>query len=275
MRSSSEDKYAFIVGGGDLPFRIIKEAEKQKLDFIVVGIRGFSPKALVNSYDNFWFYIGEIADFINKLKYNNVNKIVLVGYMQRPSLFSIRLDSLGRELIKELYNSTGDNSLLSKVIEIIESNGFKIIAAQEIDPSILAEEGLLSLTTIAEEYKEDIDKGFLLAKQLSVFDIGQSIIFQQNMVIAVEAVEGTAAMIKRSKDILKKAGRKGILIKVKKQHQEERVDLPTIGDKTIKQVKDAGLAGIIVEAQSTIILNKNEVVRLANKYGIFIMVKKA
>ncbi|MCL2566729.1 MAG: UDP-2,3-diacylglucosamine diphosphatase LpxI [Alphaproteobacteria bacterium] len=292
-----KEKIAIVAGGGDLPIRVINEAKYKGLNFIVVGIKGISPKSLVNSYDNFWFYMGEVGDFINKLKNHNVKKILFVGSVLRPSLLSLKLDDVGKKFVEDHFSQIGgDDSLLSKVIAEIESYGFKIIAAQDIAEDILASRKVYTKVMPSKEQLEEIARAFDLAKKISVFDIGQSLIFQQNIVIAVEGVEGTAKLILRSKKLIKKEtflkkisifflklifslkiktenSKIGgaFLVKVKKVHQDMRVDLPTIGHKTILQAKQAGLVGIVIEAESTIILNELRTIELANRFGIFII----
>jgi DUF1009 family protein len=263
-------KYGFIVGNGDLPKIVLDEAKDKNLDFIVGGINGLTSKQNVLPYAHFWFSIGEIKLLIDNLKKHQVKKIVMVGSITRPSLFSIKLDSLGKELISKYINKiAGDNSILSMVIDIFENNEFEVIGAQDITDKILINKGFHTNIN-CDEYGDDITNGFFIAKELSKLDIGQSIVFQQNMVIAVEAVEGTREMILRSKKLLKK-GREGILVKVNKVNQDNRVDLPSIGTKTIIEAKKAGLKGIVIEANKSIIINKEEVINLANKYQIFIV----
>lgn len=264
------ERYAFIIGKGELPNSVIKDAKQKKLDFILVGIMGLSPKLLVNSYNNFWFHIGKVNDLINGLKKNNITHIVMVGSIARPSLLSIKLDNLGKQIVRDYYSKMhGDDSLLKIIISIFEENGFIVIGAQNISNSILSENKSYNNIDYT-NHIDDIKNGFLLAEKLSQLDIGQSIIFQQNMVIAVEAVEGTKNMILRSKKLLK-SGKKGILIKISKINQDSRVDLPSIGSQTIIQAKKAGLAGIVIQAKKTIILNEEKTTALAEKYKIFLL----
>lgn len=271
----SLDKYAIVLGKGDLATAVVKEAQAKNLDFIIVGIKGFSPAAVVNSHEHFWFYMGQLQPFFNGLQNHGCNKIIFAGSITRPSFWALKLDALGKNILKQyLANVKGDDHLLSLIIKVIESKGFKVVAPQEIAPSILAPEGLYTSETIPQDIIQDIDHACAISKSLGLLDIGQSIIYQQGMVIAVEAVEGTKEMILRSKKLIKKTGPKAFLVKLKKEHQNNLIDLPTIGPKTIKQAKRTGLCGIIIEADSTIILNKPKVIELANKYSIFILSRK-
>ncbi|MFL1780931.1 hypothetical protein ABSA28_00641 [Candidatus Hepatincolaceae symbiont of Richtersius coronifer] len=266
------DKYAIIVGKGDLPIRMLKTLKDKNIDFLVAGIKGFSPRCLVNGYPHFWFYIGEVGDLISKLKSNGVNKIIMVGAISRPSLFALRVDSLGKEIIANYRKIIrGDNSILSIVIQVFQSHGLEVVAPQILDPAILVEEKYYTNVELNEANKADIMYGLEVAKEIGKLDIGQSLIVQQNIIIAIEAAEGTKKMILRSKSLLKKNGSKGILIKLKKPGQEDKVDLPVIGDLTIVEARKAGLGGIIVEAQNSIILNQEKLKKLADKYGIFVI----
>lgn len=265
-----KDKYAFIVGKGDLVNSVITKAKASNLNFVVVGIKGYSEFLFVNRHKHFWFYLGQVSNLLKQLKEHQVTKVVLLGAIRRPSLFSLKLDSLGKKIVKS-YVGSGDNSLLSLLIDEFHNYGFEIVGAHEIDPSILAKNKLYVTSTNYKDYHKDIVDGFNFAKKISIFDIGQSLIYQQGMVIALEAVEGTKEMILRSKKLLKKEGPKGLLIKVKKINQTAKVDLPTIGPKTVKEAKKVGLAGIVIEAANTIILKEAETLALAKKNNIFIL----
>ena len=240
------EKYAFIIGKGDLPYRLIEVALNNKLNFVIAGIKSYSPRLLVNKYDHFWFHMGCLNDLLNNLSSRGIKKVVIVGSINRPSLLSLKVDDLGKEFVKKFFSQIGgDDSLLKIVYNFFIEQGIECVPIQSIDPSILAQEKLYTNVVPKEENIEDIIKGFKTAKELSKLDIGQSIIFQQNIVISVEAVENTKAMI-----------------------------LPTIGDKTILQAKKVNLAGIVIEAGKTIILNQEKTVALANKYNIFLIALK-
>ena len=269
------EKYAFIIGKGDLPYRLIEVALNNKLNFVIAGIKSYSPRLLVNKYDHFWFHMGCLNDLLNNLSSRGIKKVVIVGSINRPSLLSLKVDDLGKEFVKKFFSQIGgDDSLLKIVYNFFIEQGIECVPIQSIDPSILAQEKLYTNVVPKEENIEDIIKGFKTAKELSKLDIGQSIIFQQNIVISVEAVENTKAMILRSKKLIKKNNPKALLVKTSKVNQNMFLDVPTIGDKTILQAKKVNLAGIVIEAGKTIILNQEKTVALANKYNIFLIALK-
>ena len=116
----------------------------------------------------------------------------------------------------------------------------------------------------------DIKRGFEVAKGIGGLDIGQSVIVQQGMVIGVEAIEGTDALIKRCKDLQRK-GKKGVLVKVKKPAQEERIDLPTVGIETVKNAFASGLRGIAIEAGATLVVDTPNVIKELDKNKMFMI----
>ena len=272
MTAQSNIKYGFIVGKDDLVPQVLQKAQQKNLNFVVAAIKSVSSGFVVNKYNHFWFNLGEIGFLIENLKKHQVSHIVLVGGLSRPSFFNLKTDALGKKFIKDHFKVIfGDNSLLALVIKTFEEHGFVVVGLQNVDESVLCQKGLLTTTQVPNQNILDVENGFKYAKQFSQFDVGQSIVFQQNMAIAIEAVEGTANLIKRSKKIIKKQGPQALLIKVSKNLQDERVDLPTIGLRTIKSCKASKIAGIVVEANKTILLNPKAVIALADKYKIFII----
>jgi DUF1009 family protein len=272
MINQDKIKYGFIIGKDDLVPQVLQKAQDKQLDFVVAAIKSVSSRLIVNKYNHFWFNLGEISFLIDNLKKQNVSHIVLVGSLSRPSFFNLKTDALGKKFIKDNFKEIfGDNSLLSLVIKTFEDHGFIVVGLQTIDESVLCKKGLLTTTQVPQQSITDVENGFAYAKKFSQFDVGQSIIFQQNIAIAIEAVEGTANLIKRSKKIIKKQGPQALLIKVAKTLQDERVDLPTIGIRTINSCKSSKICGIVIEANKTILLNPKAVIDLADKYKIFII----
>lgn len=279
LDSKAINKLCIIAGSGELPLAIINKCIKENINFVVAAIKNQTNKSSIKDYEHFWITLSSSGKLINTMKDKQVSHICFVGAVKRPSLFSLffHLDSLGKELFKKYFKQlntlSGDNSLLSFIIKLLEKDyGFKVIAAQNIEPEILSHSNKnYSTTIIPNEYMQDICLGFKIAKNVGALDIGQSLIIQQKVIIAVEGVEGTKNLIKRSKKLLYKKGRLGVLIKVKKPNQEDRIDLPTIGLETMKSIKKIGLKGVVIEGGSTIILQKDEVIKFANKHKLFIL----
>jgi len=170
----------------------------------------------------------------------------------------------------------GDDALLSYVVETFEKEGFSIVSPQELCASILMPPGNVGNHKMTNEDKDDAQKAMKIALEIGRLDIGQSAIVCKGLVLAVEAQEGTDAMLNRVAELPMTvrgdtSGRAGVLAKMVKPGQETRVDLPTIGPETIRLADAAGLAGIITEAGKAFILNKAETTEMANQAGIFIV----
>lgn len=165
----------------------------------------------------------------------------------------------------------GDNTLLEAVLNYLETEGFRIVGADEVLATLLAPKGLLGKIRPTKDAEADIAKGVPIVHAVGNLDIGQSIVMQKGYVLGVEAAEGTDNLILRCGELRRPSPYGGVLIKAKKPHQERRIDLPTIGPDTVLNAAKAGLSGIAVEAGGTLILDRKEVSLKADALGLFIV----
>jgi DUF1009 family protein len=166
----------------------------------------------------------------------------------------------------------GDDGLLSSVIKYLESEKIKVISPDEILCNLKTDPGIVTRANPSEESLSDIDKGINLLNHMSAIDIGQAIVIQQGLVLGIEAIEGTEELIARTGKLRRDQSKSGgVLVKIAKLQQSERVDLPTIGPDTIDQLHKSGFVGIAIEAERSLILAKTETIKRANDLGIFIM----
>jgi DUF1009 family protein len=145
----------------------------------------------------------------------------------------------------------------------------RVVGIHEVMPDLLVKEGLLTKHKPDKQALADIKRGAEVAFELGCLDVGQSVIVQQGLVLGVEGIEGTDELIKRCGTYQRK-GDGGVLVKLRKPQQDMRIDLPTIGTRTIENLHAAGMRGIAVHAGNALIVNEPEVIALANKYGMFI-----
>lgn len=269
-------KLGLIAGGGNLPQEIIKKAKQAGLDIFVILLKNNADK---NCYINCNFIeanFGEVGKILSFFKDNQVSHIIFAGSIDRPSLASIIPDWQGTKLLAKLTASkiSGDDNLLKVIGEYLESKNFKLVAAHELIPN-LVENKSKYLTKIKPDADDlqTIKYAIKTAKKLGELDIGQSVIAEDNYVIGVEAAEGTDKLISRCKELKKVKNKKSaILIKSCKPNQDLRFDMPTIGLETIKNLVANNYKGIAIEKSKLIILNKEEIIELANKENIFIYV---
>ena len=152
----------------------------------------------------------------------------------------------------------------------MEKDGFTIIGAHEVEPGLITAEGVLGEISVSAEARADIDFGITVTRTLGKLDIGQAAVVQQGIVLGLEAVEGTDALLTRCRD-LKRKGRGGVLVKSCKPQQDRRIDLPTVGLRTVTRAFEAGLEGIAVEAGASLMLDREAVISAANKLGLFVI----
>lgn len=265
-------KLGIVAGGGALPGSLIKACQKEGRPFFVLALKGHADPALLpDGIPMKWMRMGAVGFGFAEMKRQGAQDIVLIGNVRRPSLMELRPDLRGLKFFaKAGVKALGDDGLLRAVINEIEADGFKIVGADTIIPSLLADSGIFGQVVPTSADWEDIEKGIQTVQILGAADVGQAVIVQQGIVLSVEAIEGTAALIRRT-GALKREGGGGVLVKMAKPKQERRVDLPTIGPQTVKDVYEAGLKGIAVEAGAILMADAEACVKLADKLGIFIV----
>lgn len=262
---------ALFAGKGDLPKTLVRLFQKQDRPFVVLAFNGQTNKNMVQDLPHIWIHYGEVGKALEYIKKNHIKEIVMAGAISRPALTEIRPDWEGVKWLAKIGSKAlGDDNLLKLIIRMIEEKGYKVVGPDDLLADILAPEGTLSTLEPDEQAWKDIGRGMEILWALSPADVGQAVVVQEGLVLGVEAIEGTDALIERSAS-LHRPGLGGVLIKIAKHQQEQRVDLPTIGLETVHKALEAGLRGIAVEAGQTLFLNQEEALKLANSKKFFIV----
>ncbi len=261
-----------IAGSGHLPRQMVDRVLKNGRSVFVVAIEGETDPETVENAPHVWINLGAIGAAMEQLKRAGVEELVLAGKINRPSIKSLRPDAMGAKLIAKLGFSLfgGDAAIFKVIVAFLEENGFRIIGSDEIMQDMVAPEGPLGQNLPDRQAQKDIELGARVVRAIGTFDVGQGVIVKNGLVLGIEAVEGTDALIERCAAI-KGEGRGGVLVKARKPIQEDRVDLPTIGEQTIELVHRAGFTGVAVEAKHSLIVNRREVVRMADALGLFVI----
>jgi len=257
-----------IVGEGNLPRFVITNLKKIKKEFLILDLtKNKKYKKYNNSHP---FDITQLAKAISFLKKKKCKRILLIGKVIRPNISQIIFNPQLLLYLPSLLKvfKKGDGYLLSEIIKIFKKNNITVLSSMHYSPELILSE---SLRTKSSNKDKDVSinekKGLKILKNLSPFDVGQTIILNNGYVIAIEGPEGTNETIKRAGKISKKYNfrNKSIMIKVPKQRQDLRVDLPVIGLQTIKLCINNNIGGIILKKKKTIILEKNKIIKLINK----------
>jgi DUF1009 family protein len=264
-------KLGIIAGGGALPRLLIAAARAAGRPVFVLALEGHCEKATATDVEHGWIRLGQGGTGIDMLKRAGVGELVMAGPVKRPSLLELRPDLRTAQFLARIgRRAFGDDGLLGAVVKELESEGFVVIAADNLLDGLLASVGPLGRLQPDEVARIDIERAVAVAEALGTLDIGQAVVVQQGVVLGVEAAEGTDALIRRCGP-LKLDGPGGVLVKVSKPGQERRVDLPTIGTATIDAAAAAGLRGIAVEAGRAHVIDRSAVAAAADAAGLFVL----
>ncbi len=270
---SANDKIGLIAGNGNLPQEIITSCLSLNRKIFVIYLQGGGeePKNL-KDVPHVKLNIGAVGKAIRALRDEGIKHILMAGGLKRPKFSELKPDAGGLKLLAHISAAkiSGDNSLLVTVIKFFESSGFDILGVDQVLKEVLMPRGKIGKIEPHKSSLDDIHFGMEVARAIGNLDIGQGVVVQQNTVLGVEAIEGTDALLARCAD-LKMDGAGGVLVKMKKPMQDTRIDLPTIGVDTVINAHKAGLRGIAVEAGSALVIEKDKVVAVADKLGLFVV----
>lgn len=267
-----------ICGAGSVPFAAAEAVRRRGRPVVLFPLRGWADAAAVAHFPHHWIGLGEFGRLCRLAHSEGCRDLVMVGGVVRPSLRHLRLDWGALRQLPMLARSFrgGDDHLLSGVGRMFEGAGFRLLGVHEAVPDITAPPGAMGRTTPPAAIAGDVTRGFALLAAMSAFDVGQAAVVAGRRVLAVEAAEGTDAMLERvaamrSSGRITLPPRTGILVKAPKRGQDRRFDLPSIGPDTVIGAAKAGLAGIAVVAGATIVAEPQRLVEEADRAGLFVV----
>lgn len=269
--NNNQKKLGIIAGGTKLPEKIINHCIETNRDFFVLAIEGNADKAIFTpKIPHKWIRIGQAGTGFKAFADEKVEEVVMIGTIHRPTFSDLVPDLRTAAFFAKIgMKALGDDGILRALIKEIESENMRVVGIHEVLPNLLVKSGILTKHKPNKQALADIKRGIEVNLKLGELDVGQSVIVQQGLVLGVEGIEGTDELIKRC-GTYKRKGDGGVLVKLRKIQQDMRVDLPTIGTRTIENLYHAGMKGIAVHAGNALIVDEKEVIDLANKYGLFI-----
>jgi len=265
-----------IAGGGDLPLAIAECATESGRGVFIAALQGMADEGVAR-FAHGWASIGEAGKILKLLRQNGCDDILLAGKVSRPKWADVKFDAKGLMVLPKVVAAglKGDDSILRLLVSNIEAEGFHIVGAVEAAPALLAPAGVLGRVTPNDQDHSDIALAAKTVRRLGELDIGQAAAVCEGLVLAVEAAEGTDAMIARigtlADNLRGTPGKpKGVLVKAPKPTQDRKTDLPVIGVETVRKAAAVGLRGIAVEAQGALIVNRRGVIAAADAAGLFV-----
>ena len=271
MLGEAGARMGILAGSGPLPGQVAAAAQASGRPVFLVGFEGFAEPRVLAPYPHIMVRLGAAGQILAALRAAAVRDLVLIGPVRRPSMFDLRPDAEGVRIVARVGRAAfgGDDGLLAAVVRVLAEEGFNIVGAHEILTESLGPKGLLTQAAPDAQAKVDITRGIAVARALGAVDVGQGCVVQMGIVLAVEAIEGTDAMLLRARD-LARPGPGGVMIKLVKPGQDRRADLPTIGPGTIAAAAAAGLRGIAFEAGGTMLTDRAATIADADAAGIFL-----
>jgi UDP-2,3-diacylglucosamine hydrolase len=258
-----------IAGGGQFPLLVAEAAKRRGLGVVAVAHLGETDPSLSEKVDEvIWIRLGQLGQLIKALKKRNVKKGLMAGTITKRRMFEdIRPDLKGLAVISKLA-LFHDDGILRAVADELAREGIEIVSSTQYLPELVARQGCLTKRKPNKSEKEDIDFGFQVAKELGRLDIGQCVVVKKKTILAVEAIEGTDAAIRRGGDLALEGA---VVVKVSKPNQDLRFDVPAVGLGTVKTMGEVKAAALAVESGKTLLFDKDEMITYADKLRIAVV----
>jgi len=260
-----------IFGDTEFPKEILKTVKKRKIKYLIIDLS--KSKKFKKDIKSYSVSIGQFGKIINILRENNCKKVLFAGKVNKPNFSKLRLDFKGIYYIPRIIKASklGDAAILKEIIKILFQNKIKTENSLKFNPELSLKKGNYSKIKPNKEDQLNIKKAIKTLNNLRQYNFSQGVVVRNKKVVSIEGKGGTKKMLEKSRS--KKFRNHGVLVKFPKKKQDLRVDLPTIGLKTIKQSKTAGLKGIVIKSKQHIFLDKSKCIKFANKNRMFISVK--
>jgi hypothetical protein len=272
MNQKSPTKYpaplGIVAGEGQFPLLVAQGARRLGRPAVGIAFKDHTRPELSMLLDEVtWLRLGQLNKMLAFFKKHDVQEVVFAGGINKPRALDMRPDFRAARLLFQL-RSKNDNSLLHSVVKLMEAEGFTPVSALQFVPSLRTPAGVLTKREPTRQEKADIEFGWPLAKEIGRLDIGQCVVVREQMVVAVEAIEGTNETIARAGRL---GGKGGVVIKTFKPGQEDNVDQPAVGLETIRTMLKAEAACLAVEADRSLFFDRQQALEIANEARICIV----
>ena len=263
-------RIGLIAGGGQFPILFSKKAREKGYTVFAIGFNAEADPLLLDNVEDFkWLYLGQISKLIKYFRHHHITEAVMLGSIKKSNIFKdIRPDFKALSFIAQTAR-THDDSVLTAFANLLSKEGIKILPSTFLLPELLSPKGCWTKRKPDKAEGKDIVQGWKIAKEIGKLDIGQCIVISHGTVLAVEAIDGTDATIKRGGRLSHQKG--AVVIKLSKPSQDLRFDLPSSGCQTIERMHKSGAGILVLEAEKSIAFDREDMIRLANRYHIAIL----
>lgn len=269
MTGNASDKIGIIAGGGQFPLLFAQAVRRHGLKVYAAAHQGETDETLADKVDALqWVRLGQLGKIIGFFKKEEVTKTVFIGSITKTNIFrDVRPDLKGLGLWNKI-DIKQDDSILRAIADRLAKDGIEVVASTSYVPELIFPQGILTRKKLTKEQKNDIVFGWKIARAMGGLDIGQCVVVRNQTVLAVEAIEGTDAAIRRGGTLGKE---KAVVVKLKKPNQDLRFDLPAVGEKTIVSMLEVKAAVLAVEAGYALFFDRESVIRTADAAGLVVV----
>ena len=259
-----------IFGETNFPIEILKKIKKRKLKYLIIDLT--KNKRFRIDKNSHPVSIGQIGKTIEILKKNKCRKVLFAGKVIKPNFSKLRLDLKGIYYIPRIIKNLklGDAAILKEIIKILKQERIRTLSSLSFNSELTLKKGTYSKVKPNKEDNKDIKKAISTLNRLGRYTFSQGTVVRNNKVVVIEGKGGTKRMLEKIRS--KKQINKGVLVKFPKKKQDLRIDLPTVGLKTLIQCKSAGLKGIVLKSKQNIFLERKKCISFANRNGMFLVV---
>ena len=270
---ASPNRYGLIAGNGRFPFLVLEAARSQGIDMVVAAIKEeTSPDIERQAQTVHWLSLGQLGKLIKTFKAEGVNKAIMAGQVKHKQIFSGILPDLKMMQVLASLATRNTDSLIGAVARVLEDEGIHLIESTLFLEPLLPRPGVLTKRPPSEDEQKDLEYGYKLARELGRLDVGQTVVVADAACIAVEAMEGTDAVIQRAASLAN--GRALRVVKLAKPNQDLRFDVPVIGIPTVEVLRRSGATAMAIEAGKTLMIDRDELLREADAAAITVVARE-
>jgi UDP-2,3-diacylglucosamine hydrolase len=261
------DTIGLIAGNGQFPMLVLRSAREQNLDMIVAAIREETDPGIESlGFPVHWVGLGQLGKVIRLFKGAGASRALMAGQVKHAQIFGSSIPDLTMIRMLARLKHKNTDALIGGVARVLEEAGITLLDSTAFLKKHLVPEGAITRRTLDARERADVEYGRPIAQRLARFDIGQTIVVRDRAVVAVEAMEGTDAVIRRAASLVHE--KKLTVIKVSKPNQDMRFDVPVIGVPTIRTMIECGAGALVVDANKTLMFDRDDFIETADRHGI-------
>jgi DUF1009 family protein len=268
--AGTSPKYGLIAGNGQFPLQLLRAARSRNADFVVAAIKEETfPEIEALGYPVHWLGLGQLGKLIRLFREAGVREAIMAGQVKHAQIFGGSIPDLTMIRMLAGLKQKNTDSLIGGVARVLAEAGIALVDSTEFLLPLMAPEGAMTQRRLNERESADVEYGRPIAIQIARMDIGQTIVVRDKAVVAVEAMEGTDAAVRRAGALA--SGKDLTVIKVSKPRQDMRFDVPVVGLPTLRIMGESGATALTMDAHRTLILDKEQFAQTADELGIAVV----